>query len=130
MIFYQLHPTQKPERPGMKTNYWEPSETDLIIQKCDELLRLNTPEKHRTLFYELFKRVRKAERELKELKAIPPRLFPHPTCQDCNGTGVLDGSDCPCLSSDPHESVCPKCGSVMGMVTMGEWRCFGKGCWK
>jgi hypothetical protein len=53
-----------------------------------------------------------------------PRLFPHPTCQDCNGSGDLDGSACNCLSPDPHESVCPKCGSVMGMMCPGEWRCF------
>lgn len=108
----------------MKTNNWDLNETDLIIQQCDELLRYNTPEKHRTLFYELFKRVRKAERELKELKEKQPRLYPHPTCPDCNGTGDLVDSACPCLSPDPHESVCPKCGSVMGMMCPGEWRCF------
>lgn len=36
--------------------------TDHLIQKCDEVLRMNTPEKHRKPFYDLFKRMRTLEK--------------------------------------------------------------------
>lgn len=49
--------------------------TDLLILRCEETLRYNTPEIHREPFYELFKRIRKLEREKQSLiNPLPPLM--------------------------------------------------------